>query len=56
MIRETTHLFIDLKALLPKLRNWIESAAEKGFWARNAVQMTYAWMRDGLKERAITRT
>jgi methionyl-tRNA synthetase len=55
VIRETTHLFIDLLALLPKLRNWIESAAEKGFWSRNAVQMTYAWMRDGLKERAITR-
>ncbi|HET6485766.1 MAG TPA: methionine--tRNA ligase [Spirochaetia bacterium] len=55
VIRETKHLFIDLKAILPKLRNWIESAAEKGFWARNAIQMTYAWMRDGLKERAITR-
>jgi len=55
VIRETKHLFIDLPAILPKLRNWIESAAEKGFWARNAVQMTYAWMRDGLKERGITR-
>jgi methionyl-tRNA synthetase len=55
VIRETRHLFIDLMAILPKLRTWIESAAEKGFWARNAVQMTYAWMRDGLKERCITR-
>src|SRR5512136_216585 len=55
VIRETRHLFIDLVKILPKLRNWIEGAAEKGFWARNAVQMTYAWMRDGLKERAITR-
>lgn len=55
VVRETRHLFIDLMAILPKLRNWIESAAEKGFWARNAVQMTYAWMRDGLKERCITR-
>ena len=55
VIRETKHLFIDLMTILPKLRNWIESAAEKGFWARNAVQMTYAWMRDGLKERCITR-
>ncbi len=54
-MRETKHLFIDLMAILPKLRDWIESAAEKGFWARNAVQMTYAWMRDGLKERCITR-
>ena len=55
VIRETKHLFIDLVAILPKLRTWIESAAEKGFWARNAVQMTHAWMRDGLKERCITR-
>jgi methionyl-tRNA synthetase len=55
VMRETRHLFIDLMAILPKLRNWIEGAAEKGFWARNAVQMTYAWMRDGLKERCITR-
>ncbi len=55
VMKETTHLYINLMAILPKLRNWIESAAEKGFWARNAVQMTYAWMRDGLKERAITR-
>ncbi len=55
VVRETRHLFIDLMAILPKLRNWIESAAAKGFWARNAVQMTYAWMRDGLKERCITR-
>jgi methionyl-tRNA synthetase len=53
--RETTHLFIDLVGIQPRLRPWIEETAEKGFWARNAVQMTYAWMRDGLKERAITR-
>jgi methionyl-tRNA synthetase len=55
VIRETRHLFIDLMKGLPKLRNWIEGAAERGFWSRNAVQMTYAWMRDGLKERCITR-
>jgi len=55
VIRETKHLFIDLAAILPKLRAWMEPAAEKGFWANNAVQMTNAWMRDGLKERAITR-
>jgi methionyl-tRNA synthetase len=55
VIRETKHLFIDLPAILPKLRAWMEEAAERGFWARNAVQMTNAWMRDGLKERGITR-
>jgi methionyl-tRNA synthetase len=55
VIRETKHLFIDLPSILPKLKAWIESTSETGFWARNAVQMTYAWMRDGLKERGITR-
>jgi methionyl-tRNA synthetase len=55
VIRETRHLFIDLPAILPKLRPWMEGASEKGFWSRNAVQMTHAWMRDGLKERGITR-
>jgi methionyl-tRNA synthetase len=55
VMKETKHLFIDLPAILPKLRAWMESAQEKGFWARNAVQMSYAWMRDGLKERGITR-
>jgi methionyl-tRNA synthetase len=55
VIRDTKHLFIDLAAIHPKLKGWIEIAAERGFWARNAVQMTWAWMRDGLKERCITR-
>jgi methionyl-tRNA synthetase len=55
VIRETNHLFIDLPAILPKLRAWMETASEKGFWSRNAIQMSNAWMRDGLKERGITR-
>ncbi len=53
--RETKHLYIDLPAILPKLEAWIDRASEEGFWARNAVQMTRAWIRDGLRERCITR-
>ncbi len=30
-------------------------ASVRGKWARNAIQMTQGWIRDGLKERAITR-
>jgi methionyl-tRNA synthetase len=37
------------------LEAWIKTASKKGFWANNAVQMTNAWIRDGLRERAITR-
>ena len=55
IVRETRHLYINLPAILPKLQEWMTGAAEKGKWARNAVQMTNAWIRDGLKERAITR-
>ena len=53
--RSTTHLYIDLPAILPKLEAWIKEASVKGFWANNAIQMTQAWIRDGLHPRAITR-
>ncbi|MBI9101368.1 MAG: methionine--tRNA ligase [Spirochaetales bacterium] len=53
--RETTHLFIDLPAILPKLEAWMEKASVEGAWAKNAIQMTKSWIRDGLHERSITR-
>ncbi|MCL2410658.1 MAG: methionine--tRNA ligase [Treponema sp.] len=53
--RKTNHLYIDLPAIKEKLENWIKTASVEGFWAHNAVQMTQGWIRDGLKERAITR-
>jgi methionyl-tRNA synthetase len=52
---KTNHLYIDLPSIKDKLEEWIKTASVKGFWANNAVQMTQAWIRDGLKERAITR-
>lgn len=55
VVRETTHLYIDLPAILPRLQAWMGEASVRGKWARNAVRMTEAWIRDGLKERAITR-
>ncbi|MBN2510921.1 MAG: methionine--tRNA ligase [Spirochaetales bacterium] len=54
-IRETRHLYINLPAIRPKLEAWMQEASVKGFWAYNAIQMTKSWIRDGLKERAITR-
>ncbi|MDR2783486.1 MAG: methionine--tRNA ligase [Treponema sp.] len=53
--RKTNHLYIDLPKIKDLLETWIHGASEKGFWANNAVAMTHAWIRDGLKERAITR-
>lgn len=53
--RDTKHLYLDLPKILPKLQAWMDEASVKGFWARNALQMTKSWIRDGLKERCITR-
>jgi methionyl-tRNA synthetase len=54
-IRATKHLYIDLPAILPEYEKWMKEASVSGQWARNALQMTQAWIRDGLQERAITR-
>ena len=52
---KTKHLYIDLPKIKDRLEEWIKLASVNGFWANNAVQMTQAWIRDGLRERAITR-
>ncbi|MBQ3670628.1 MAG: methionine--tRNA ligase [Treponema sp.] len=54
-VRETRHLYIDLPKIAPRLEKWMEQASVEGKWAPNAIQMTKAWIRDGLNERAITR-
>ena len=54
-IRETKHLYIDLPSIAPKLEEWMEKTSVEGKWSQNAIQMTKAWIRDGLNERAITR-
>ncbi len=55
VLKQTKHLYIDLPAIRSALEEWMVEASKAGQWAKNAVQMTQAWIRDGLKERAITR-
>ncbi|MDR2660006.1 MAG: methionine--tRNA ligase [Spirochaetaceae bacterium] len=54
-LKSTKHLYLDLPKLRGRLEAWIGEASARGRWAKNAVQMTQAWIRDGLHERAITR-
>lgn len=54
-IRETKHLYIDLPKLSDKLNEWMAQASVSGKWSDNAINVTKAWIRDGLNERAITR-
>ncbi|MDR3312062.1 MAG: methionine--tRNA ligase, partial [Spirochaetaceae bacterium] len=53
--KETSHLYIDLPAIQERYLPWMEAAGSAGHWAKNALQMTRSWIRDGLHERAITR-
>lgn len=53
--RETRHLFLNLPVLEGRLNSWIDEASVCGKWAQNAVSMTKSWIRDGLRERCITR-
>ena len=55
VVRPTRHLYLNLPAILPKLQEWKDEASVKGFWANNALAVTNSWIRDGLKERCITR-
>ena len=54
-VRDTKHLYIDLPSLSAKLGDWVEKTSIEGKWADNAINITKAWIRDGLNERAITR-
>ncbi|MFT4310063.1 MAG: methionine--tRNA ligase [Candidatus Woesearchaeota archaeon] len=51
--KETTHLYMDLPKIAPQLQTWIDTVSKH--WSENAKTTTYAWLRDGLKPRAITR-
>ena len=55
VLKKTKNLYINLPKLLPLFKEWMDKASVDGFWARNAVQITNSWLRDGLQERCITR-
>jgi methionyl-tRNA synthetase len=55
IIRKTKHLFIDLPGIEKKLGPWIEKTAKEGFWSENSYNIAKAWLKEGLKKRAITR-
>lgn len=54
-VKETKHLYINLPKISGKLDTWMKKVSVEGKWADNAVNITKAWIRDGLNERAITR-
>lgn len=53
--KETTHTYLRLDVLQPKVEEWAHASIEKGGWSKNARVITEAWLKQGLKERGITR-
>lgn len=53
--RSTRHVFLDLPKLTPPLQGYIDTTSAAGGWSSNCLQVTRAWMRDGLRPRCITR-
>ena len=53
IVKKTKHLFIKLNELQPLLEKFVTEQESK--WSDNARTTTRAWLKEGLKERAITR-
>jgi len=51
-LRETEHLFLCLDRLSPKLEDWIKASSG---WRSQVTGIALGWIRDGLRERCITR-
>lgn len=54
-IRDTNHLFLELPLLQDKLQEYVNKMSVDGSWSQNAIQVTNAWFKEGLKPRCITR-
>lgn len=55
ILKNTKHLYINLPKIQEKYKPWLQKTSVEGKWAKNALQMTLSWAKEGLKERAITR-
>ncbi|MFZ8855842.1 MAG: class I tRNA ligase family protein, partial [Candidatus Nanopusillus sp.] len=53
IFRKTKHLYLNLTKLEDKIKEYLES--KKGIFTDLAITMSLSWIREGLKERSITR-
>jgi methionyl-tRNA synthetase len=50
--RRTSHFFLKLSAFEERLREYLR---DKGFWKAHVLNFTMGWLREGLKDRPVTR-
>ncbi|RMJ28196.1 hypothetical protein PHISP_00899 [Aspergillus sp. HF37] len=53
--RETKHIHLLLDKMQPEIEKWIHPVIEKGDWPKNSRIITESWLKEGLKDRGITR-
>ena len=53
--RATKHTHLLLDKLQPEIEKWVHPAIEKGDWPKNSRVITESWLKEGLKDRGITR-
>ncbi|RHZ66215.1 methionine--tRNA ligase MES1 [Aspergillus thermomutatus] len=53
--RSTKHIHLLLDKLQPDIEKWVLPAMEKGNWPKNSRDITKSWLKEGLKDRGITR-
>lgn len=55
VVRETKHIHLLLDKLQPRIEEWFEKASADGAWSRNGKIITESWLKQGLRDRGITR-
>ncbi|KAJ1971427.1 methionine--tRNA ligase mes1 [Dimargaris xerosporica] len=55
VLRESSHIFLELGKLQPKVEAFVQRASEEGGWTHNGRTITNNWLKEGLKARCITR-
>ena len=53
--RDTRHIYLQLDKLQPSIEKWYSGACQKGAWSRNGKIITESWLKQGLRDRGISR-
>lgn len=53
--RDTRHIHLQLDKLQPSIEDWFKTASKEGAWSRNGKTIVESWLKQGLRDRGITR-
>ena len=53
--RETKHIHLCLDKLQPDIEAFVKKSSEEGGWSRNGKAIAESWLKQGLRDRGITR-